>query len=72
MSTAPTVRFGGLEQRGILLGLTAPQLAVAGTGVAIAVAAEYVAGAAGLAVAAPLWVSLLVLGLARVAGRPAL
>lgn len=67
-----SVRFGRLERRGVLLGLSGPCLAVLGAGVCVAVIAEYTAGAAGLLVSAPVWVLLVVLATVSVAGRPAL
>src|SRR6478736_5732410 len=73
--TAPDVgtstRFGRLEQRGVLLGLSATQLAVLGAAVLIAVAAVYSAGVPGLVVASPAWVVLLVASTLSLAGRPA-
>lgn len=66
---ASTVRFGRLEQRGLLLGLSTAQIALAGSGVAIAVMAEFTAGAAGLLVSSPVWIGLVTLGTARIAGR---
>lgn len=65
-----TVRFGRLESRGLLLGLSAAQLAVVGVALTVAVAAVFSAGAGGFAVSAPLWLSLLVAGTVSVAGRP--
>ena len=67
-----SVRFGRLERRGVLLGLSGPRLAVMGVGVCVAVIAEYTAGATGLIASAPVWVLLVVLAAVSVAGRPAL
>ncbi|WP_367188109.1 SCO6880 family protein, partial [Cellulomonas sp. 73-92] len=65
-----TTVFGRLERRGVLLGLSAAQLAVVGVAVAVAVTAVYSAGSGGLLVSAPLWVVLLVVGTVTVGGRP--
>lgn len=69
--TAPaaTVRFGRLERRGLLLGLSGPQLAAVGAAAAIAVTAEYAAGLPGLLAAALLWGPLLAAGTGSVRGR---
>lgn len=69
-ATRPTVRFGRLEQRGVLLGLSGVQLGLAGAAVVVATAALYAAGAAGLVASAPLWLVLLVAGTVNVGGRP--
>ena len=47
--TTATVRFGRLERRGVLLGLSAGQLAALAGGLVVLVAAEYTAGAVGRA-----------------------
>jgi hypothetical protein len=65
---AATVRFGRLERRGVLLGLSGPQLAAVGAAAAIAVTAEYAAGLPGLLAAALLWGPLLVAGTASLRG----
>lgn len=64
------VRFGRLERRGLLLGLSAAQVAVLGVAAAIATAAVYTAGMPGLVAAAPVWGPLMLLGAVSVAGRP--
>lgn len=66
----PMTRFGRLESRGVLLGLSAVQLAVVGLATAVAVVAVNSAGMSGLVVAAPVWGALLVSGTVSVAGRP--
>jgi hypothetical protein len=66
---AATVRFGRLERRGALLGLSGPQLAAVGAATAIAVTAEYAAGLPGLLAAALLWGPLLAAGTASLRGR---
>lgn len=71
MSTAPqAARFGRLEQRGILVGLSGTQLAATGVGLTIAIAAVYSRGGGALLVSAGLWVPLLVAGTVSVGGRP--
>lgn len=73
MSAAPVgpiVRFGRLERRGVLLGLSAPQLGAVGAAVGIAVTAVYTAGGSGLLVSSPVWGALLLVGTVTIAGRP--
>jgi hypothetical protein len=65
-----TVRFGRLERRGVLLGLSAGQLAALAGGLVVLVAAEYTAGALGVLVSAPVWVTLASVALITVGGRP--
>lgn len=65
----PVTKFGRLERRGILLGLSAIQLGVVGTAVAIAVAAVYAAGMAGLVAVSPVWGVLVVAGVGRLGDR---
>ena len=69
---AATVRFGRLERRGVLLGLSGPQLAAVGAAAAIAVTAEYAAGLPGILAAALLWAPLLLAGTASLRGRSAM
>jgi len=71
-STALTdvVRFGRLEQRGVLLGLSGVQVAMLGTAVGIAVAAEYAAGVTGVLTVTPLCGSLSAAALVSVRERP--
>jgi hypothetical protein len=71
-ASGPTTRFGRLEARGILLGLSGPQLALVSVAAVIAVAAVYSTGMAGLLASAPVWVVLVAVGTARTAGRPVL
>lgn len=66
---AATVRFGRLEQRGLLLGLSGWQLTLAGTGVVIAILAEFGTGAQGLLLTSPVWLSLLALGVVKLRRR---
>ncbi|MGO1316499.1 MAG: SCO6880 family protein [Cellulomonadaceae bacterium] len=63
------VRFSRLAKRGVLLGLSGPQLAIVGTGAVVLLAALYTGGNA-TAYATPAVVVLAVLGWARVAGKP--
>jgi len=73
-TTAPAhaegVRFGRLERRGLLLGLSAAQVVVLGVALVVAVAAVYTAGMAGVVATAPVWLPLAVAGTLTVAGRP--
>jgi len=66
----PLTRFGRLERRGVLLGLSGSQLGVIGTALAVAVAAVYSGGAGRLVLAAPVWGVLLAVGTLSVGGRP--
>ena len=58
----PTTRFGRLERRGVLLGLSGAQLAVVGAALLVAVVGVYSAGVTGLVLGAPVWVVLLAAG----------
>lgn len=64
------VRFGRLERRGLLLGLSPAQLALTGTALVVLVASGMTAGPVGILVGAPAWAGLLVVALAPVGGRP--
>src|SRR6185503_8455185 len=68
----PTVRFGRLQHRGLLLGFSAARVACIGLAVSVATPAVFVGGTLGLAVTGPLWVSLLALVFVPWAGRPAI
>jgi hypothetical protein len=71
MTTPVTeVRFGRLERRGLLLGLTAAQLGLVGVALVMVVAAGMVAGPAGIALSAPMWAAALAWALVPVGGRP--
>ncbi|MCA0328464.1 MAG: hypothetical protein LCI03_01010 [Actinobacteria bacterium] len=73
MTTTPTataVRFGRLERRGVILGLTAGQVGLVASALLVVVGAEYTTGMAGLVVSSPLWLCLAAVGLASVRGRP--
>jgi hypothetical protein len=64
-----TVRFGPLEQRGVLLGLGFGQLAVLGFALVVALVGVYSAGVPGLLSGAPIWVPMTVLATASMRGR---
>lgn len=66
----PTTRFGRLETRGLLLGLSGPQLAVVGAALLVAISAVYTTGMTGLALSSPAWGALLVAGMVSISGRP--
>lgn len=66
------VRFGRLEQRGLLLGLSGPRLAWLGIAVLVFVVAEVAGGVAGVGFSAPLWLAALALGGVVAGGRPLL
>ncbi len=63
------VRFSPLPKRGVLLGLSGPQLAVVGTGAAVLVAALYLDGGATLAYASPIIAACAALAWVSVGGR---
>ncbi|WP_298458273.1 SCO6880 family protein [uncultured Cellulomonas sp.] len=68
----PTVRFGPLEHRGVLLGLGLGQLLVLALALVIALVEIYSAGVPGLVAGAPAWVPLAALATVTVRGRPLL
>ncbi|WP_129337198.1 SCO6880 family protein [Cellulomonas endophytica] len=65
-----SAQFGRLQHGGVLLGLHPAQLVLVATGLVVAVTGVYTAGPTGLAVGAPVWLTLLVAGLGSVRGRP--
>lgn len=67
---ASEVRFGRLERRGMLLGLTGPQLALVGCALVVVVAAGLATGPAGILFSAPIWATCLAVALIPVGGRP--
>ncbi|EGD42820.1 SCO6880 family protein [Nocardioides sp. NPDC057772] len=67
--TLTPVKFSRLSRRGVLLGLSLPQLAVIGVGVSVLVVALYAGGTASLAMAAPVLVGCAGLAWGRVGGR---
>ncbi|MBW4031792.1 MAG: PrgI family protein [Acidobacteria bacterium] len=66
------VKFSRLTRRGILLGLSMPQLITASIAAATIVGALYVAGAAGLAWTSPIWVGGAAATWLPIAGRTAI
>ena len=67
-----TVRFGPLEQRGVLLGLGFGQLGVLGVALLVALVGVYSAGMSGLLNGAPIWLPLAILATVNMRGRPLL
>ncbi|WP_245541671.1 SCO6880 family protein [Sporichthya polymorpha] len=67
---ASQVRFGGLERRGLLLGLTGAQVALLGAALTVVVGAGLIAGPAGVVVTAPGWAIAAGCALIPVGGRP--
>lgn len=65
-----SVRFARRPTRGMLLGFSAPRVAVLGLAGAIAVGSLSLAGAGGLMVSALAWAPLVAAAFVRVAGRP--
>lgn len=63
------VQFSRLTKRGILLGLSLPQMVVLGIALMIIVVSLYTAGGAGLAWTSPVWAILAVLAAVPVGGR---
>ncbi|WP_019872975.1 SCO6880 family protein, partial [Sporichthya polymorpha] len=68
--TVPEVRFGRLERRGLLLGLSAVQVALVGIALVLVVAAGIAAGPLGVLLSAPAWAAALAWALVPVGGRP--
>ena len=64
------VRFGRLERRGLLLGLSGEQVFLCGLALAVVVIAEYTSGLPGVMAAAPFWALTLAGALVPVRGRP--
>jgi hypothetical protein len=63
------VKFSRLTRRGILLGLSAPQLITVSAGVAVGVASLYLGGGTGLVLSSPFLVSIAILTWLPVSGR---
>lgn len=63
------VQFSRLTKRGIMLGLSLPQLVVLGTAVLLVVASLYLAGGSGLLFTCPAWASCALLAAVPVGGR---
>ncbi len=66
------VRFSRLSRRGVLLGLTPPQLACLGVAVAALLAGLYAGGATGAIFTAPIWASAAAVAWIPAAGQPAI
>ncbi|WP_225753175.1 SCO6880 family protein [Actinotalea sp. Marseille-Q4924] len=67
-----TVRFGPLEQRGVLLGLGFGQLGILGFALLVALVGVYSGGPSGLIDGAPIWLPLAILATVNMRGRPLL
>jgi hypothetical protein len=65
------VRFGRLERRGLLAGLSGAQVGLLGAALVTTVAAQVAAGPAGIVLAAPVSASATALALLPLGGRPA-
>ena len=63
------VQFSRLTKRGLLLGLSLPQLLVLATALGIIVTGLYTGGGQGLAWSSPAWASLVVIAWVPVGGR---
>jgi hypothetical protein len=68
----PTVRFGRLQHRGLLLGFSGARVVCIGLAATVATLAVFVGGTVGLAVTGPFWVSLLALVFVPWGGKPAI
>ena len=66
------VQFSRLTKRGIMLGLSMPQLVVLGVAILIVVASLYTAGGMGLAWTSPLWGSAALVAVIPAGGRKAI
>jgi hypothetical protein len=64
-----TVQFSRLTKRGVMLGLSLPQLVTLGIGLVTAVGGLYVTGGAGLVWTAPVWGFAAVTATVPVGGR---
>ena len=65
------VKFSRLTRRGVLMGLTAPQLVALGIAILTGVVTLYVWGFEALPWSAPIWLPAALIGLLRFAGRSA-
>lgn len=70
-SQIASVRFGRLERRGLLFGLSGAQLALVGTALMIVVGAGFLNGPAGVLLSGPAWAAVAAWALVPVGGRPA-
>jgi hypothetical protein len=68
----PTVRFGRLQKRGLLLGFSGPRVLCIALAVSVATPAVFVGGTLGMAVTGPFWVCLLAFVFVPWGGRPAI
>lgn len=68
----PTVRFGRLQSRGLVLGFSASRFLCIALTVMIVTPAVFVGGSLGMAVTGPFWVTLLALVFLPWGGRPAI
>ena len=68
----PTVRFGRLQHRGLLLGFSGARVVCIALAVSVATPAVFVGGTLGIAITGPLWVSLLALVFVPWGGKPAI
>ncbi len=66
-----TVQFSRLTRRGIMLGLSLPQLVILGVGLAVAVIALYTVGGTGLVVTSPIWSMCAFVATVPIGGRQA-
>lgn len=64
------VRFGRLERRGLLAGLSGAQLALLGAALIVLVAAGMSGGPITIALASPVWATSAMFGVAQAGGRP--
>lgn len=67
-----TVRFGRRPRRGVLLGLSLPQLLATGTALLVVTVSMWSAQIGGLIVSSPVWALLLVAAFAPVGGKKAI
>lgn len=68
-SGGPTVRFGRLPQRGVILGLSGAQVVVLAAAAVLATASLYTGGGRAFLVVAPAWAGLTLVGLGSARGR---
>jgi hypothetical protein len=64
------VKFPRYERRGIFMGLKWYQLVLVATGVLVAIVASAAGGPSGLVVTAPMWVSLVLIGVLQYSRIP--
>ena len=71
-AATPTVRFGRLQHRGLLLGFSGVRVLCIGLASAIATPAVFMGGTLGIAVTGPFWMTLLALVFLPWGGKPAI